>query len=512
MAGPWNVLFVTGDQWRADWLSAAGHPVARTPHLDALAREGTLFRRHFAASAPCSPARASLYTGLYNHVTRVVWNGTPLDRRFTNVALESRRGGYDPVLFGYTDVAADPDGLDPADPRLRTYEGTLPGMHAVLPLPEDPRAWLAHLDARGIAGPGGERLERDSVWRPVGDDGGAYGPPAFTASDSESAFLADAAAHWIARHDDAGWFVHVSFLRPHPPWVAPEPWHSGFAPADMPEPAPAAAFDHPYLDAVRAAATAADVLREAAPQAPPGRAADLPPATVARLRATYAALVAEADAAVGRLVAALQATGQWDRTLVVFTADHGEHLGDGGLWHKHGWQDAAYAVPCIVRDPRPAADGGRGGTVALPTEAVDIAPTILGWLGLDVPVAMQGRPLTPFLHGAAPADWRRAAHWGFDFRELHGGAVARRLGLGPDGCGLLVHRGERWKYVQFAGLPPVLHDLAADPAERVTLAGDPAHAALELSCAQALMSWRMRHEDRTLSRVMLEPGGLHVRR
>ena len=87
-----NVLFITADQWRGECLSALGH-LARTPNLDALAAEGALFTRHFANTAPCGPSRASIHTGMYQHNHRVIANGTPLDDRHTNWALEARRAG-----------------------------------------------------------------------------------------------------------------------------------------------------------------------------------------------------------------------------------------------------------------------------------------------------------------------------------------------------------------------------------------------------------------------------------
>src|SRR4029450_3173983 len=123
-----NVLLITLDQFRGDCLSARGHPVVRTPNLDALAAAGVRFDRHYSQSSPCSPGRACLYTGTYQLNNRVVGNGTPLDDRFDNVARAGRGAGYQPVLFGYTDIGIDPrvaDGDD--DPRLSTYEGVLPG-------------------------------------------------------------------------------------------------------------------------------------------------------------------------------------------------------------------------------------------------------------------------------------------------------------------------------------------------------------------------------------------------
>ena len=105
---PRKVLFITVDQWRGECLSVLGHPVVRTPHLDTLARDGTLFRRHYASCSPCGPSRASLLTGMYLMNHRSGRNGTPLDQRHTNLAWEVRRLGFDPTLFGYTDTSPDP--------------------------------------------------------------------------------------------------------------------------------------------------------------------------------------------------------------------------------------------------------------------------------------------------------------------------------------------------------------------------------------------------------------------
>ena len=152
MAPPRNVLFITVDQWRGDCLSALGHPVVETPALDALAQRGVLFANHWANAAPCGPSRACLLTGTYQHRNRSVLNGTPLDARFTNVALLARELGYDPVLFGYTDTSVDPRTVPPGDPRLFSYEGILPGFRALI---EDPwekgsPAWGRWLAAQGF--------------------------------------------------------------------------------------------------------------------------------------------------------------------------------------------------------------------------------------------------------------------------------------------------------------------------------------------------------------------------
>ena len=141
MADRLNILFITADQWRGECLSALGHEMVKTPNLDALAREGVLFRRHYANAVPCGPSRASLHTGMYLQNHRSGTNGTPLDARHTNWAKEAAKLGYDPVLFGYTDTSQDPREEDPDSPWLRTYEGPLPGIRPVCMMGTWPTPW-----------------------------------------------------------------------------------------------------------------------------------------------------------------------------------------------------------------------------------------------------------------------------------------------------------------------------------------------------------------------------------
>src|SRR3954466_11961062 len=145
-----NVLLITLDQFRGDCLSVAGHPLVRTPNLDALAADGVRLSRHYSQAAPCGPGRAALYTGMYQMNNRVVANGTPLDARFDNVALAARRAGYAPALFGYTDQAVDPREVGEDDPRTESYEGVLPGFDAILDLTRTYDAWVEWLIGRGV--------------------------------------------------------------------------------------------------------------------------------------------------------------------------------------------------------------------------------------------------------------------------------------------------------------------------------------------------------------------------
>jgi len=511
---PRKVLFISADQWRGECLSALGHSCVRTPNLDALAADGVLFRNHYCQASPCGPARTSMLTGMYMMNHRSLRNGTPLDGRFTNVALEARKGGYDPTLFGYTDTSVDPRGYPLDDPALKTYEGVLPGMTVGLQLPEHMAAWIADLKAKGYDLPRG----RHDVYRPVADypntagRGHSFAPPVFTADDSETTFMANAILRHLSVRQDQNWFVHGVFLRPHPPIIAPEPYNAMYDPATVPMPRRAESPDvessqHPYLAYALKSMAEIGAYNEHYPNS----LLEIDEIELRQLRATYYGMITQVDDQIGRIVAHLKATGEYDNTLIIFTCDHGEMLGDHWMWGKAGYFDEAFHIPLIIRDPRKAADDGRGRVVAEFTEAVDLMPTILDWLGLEPPFQCDGRSLLPFAAGRSPADWRREVHWEFDFSDIVSLDPEEALGLDSDQCTLSVIRGPRYKYVHFTTLPPLFFDLEKDPGQFSNLAANPDYMPLVLEHAQRLLSWRMEHNDRTLTRSFLTENGAFSR-
>lgn len=504
-----NVLLITLDQWRADCLSAMGHPCLRTPHLDRLAAEGTLFHRHYTQASPCGPARASLLTGLYAHNHRSVRNGIPLDHRHTNLAREVRKAGYDPILFGYTDTAVDPRLYEPGDPALATYEGILPGFTPGLLLSMQLGPWLADLARKGYAIP----AKPKDIWLPrdtgMPAPGPTFAPPRYAAEDSETRFLTDAVLVHLA-DCDAGWFLHLAYLRPHPPFIAPEPYNGMYHPAEVPPFRRAAdvaqeAAQHPWLAYHLAKIHAAPLPEQDGPLL-----GTLDDDALRQLRATYYGMISQVDDELGRLFGALRESGAYDDTFIIVTADHGEQLGDHWMIGKDGYFDAAFHIPLVLRDPR-GPEAARGRTVDAFTEAVDIVPTVLDYLELPLPPQLDGRSLMPFLAGSAPGNWRREVHWEYDFRDLRGLGPESALGLDSERCSLAVIRDERYKYVHFAGLPPLFFDLVSDPDELCDRSSEPGYLPLVLSYAQKLLSWRMSHEDRALSHLHLGPGGIIAR-
>ena len=503
-----NVLFITADQWRGDCLSALGHPCLRTPQLDALAREGVIFSRHYAQASPCGPSRASLYTGLYLHNHRSVVNGTPLDPRHTNVALEARKAGYEPALFGYTDVSTDPRQHHPNDPALRSYEGVLPGMVPVVWMKDTPLQWIAELKSRGYEITPAEVFKPKPDFPGAASRGATFAPTRFAAADSNTAFLTDEVIKYLSVRRDEPWFVHLSYLSPHPPFIAPEPYHAEYDPADVPLPVRAAspadeAKQHPYLDYYLHHQREVDVTFGSKYK---GRHLHISDRDLRQLRATYYGMMSEVDAQIGRLVAFLQDTDCYDNTLIVFTSDHGEMLGDHWQLEKYSYFDQTFHVPLIVRDPRPEA-AQRGRVIDAFTESVDVMPTIVDWLGLDVPSTCDGESLLGMCNSEESIPWRSEAHFALDFRNFVDDNEGPILGLKPDQCAFTVLRDEHFKYVHFTALPPLLFDLNEDPMEFNNVAEVPAYQERILEYAQKLLSWRMNHEDRALTHVRLTPAG-----
>ena len=227
----------------------------------------------------------------------------------------------------------------------------------------------------------------------------------------------------------------------------------------------------------------------------------------------YYGLMCEVDDNLGRLFAALKSNGDWESTLIIFTTDHGEQMGDHWLMSKLGYFDQSYHIPLIIRDPRPEADASRGKQIDGFSESVDVMPTMLDWLGLDIPSQCDGFSLLPAIRKAQmPTGWREEVHWECDFRDVSDDALERHLGLTLHQCSLAVIRDHRYKYVHFTALPPLLFDLQQDPDEFVNQAENPDYQEVVREYAQKMLSWKMNHADRGLTETKLGEGGAVTRR
>lgn len=501
-----NVLFICVDQWRGDCLGLLGHPAARTPNIDALARDAVTFTSHWGQAAPCGPARASMLTGLYVMNHRVTANGVPLDARHANLATEVRRFGMDPQLIGYTTTIPDPVKHPPGDPRFSEIGDVMEGWQVFAHFDEvDYRNYFGWVSGRGY------QLAADpfEVWHPAT---GAPGPTAeacqVPAAHSDTAWTGEHGLAFLrgaaVSRPERPWLLHLGFLRPHPPFIAPAPYHALVPDADIPAPLRAVsreaeAAQHPVL------AHWLQMQKQSSYyEGGSGKAAELSDHDILLTRRAYFGLIAEVDDWVGRIIAKLKEIGQYDDTLIIFTSDHGEQLGDHRLLGKIGWFDQSYHLPLIIRDP----DGPRGRRVEAMTESVDLMPTILEWLGRPVPPAVNGASLVPWLRGEAPAAWRDAVNFEYDLRGGYPEALPLPDGTPAEAGPMSVLRTRDWKYVHLPGFDPVLYDLRADPGEMRNVAGDPARAGLLATAMRRMLDFRLTHADVGHTHVVATPGGL----
>lgn len=504
-----NTLLIVVDQWRADCMAYLGAQHLRTPNLDRLCAAGVVFRNHVTTAVPCGPARASLLTGLYQMNHRAVQNTVPLDSRHTTLPRALRAVGYDPALVGYTTTAPDPRTTPHEDPRFLTLGDNMEGFRPVGAFEPNMEGYFGWLAQQGVELP--ER--REDIWLPEGEDAlpGATDRPARIPSHlSDTAYFTEKALTYLKGRNGKPFFLHLGYYRPHPPFIASAPYHDMYSPADMTAPVRAAtpaqeAQQHPLLDFYLRS-----TLQKKFFEGAEGGAAEMDEAQVRQLRATYFGMMTEVDDALGRVFAYLDETGQWDDTLIIFTSDHGEQLGDHYLLGKIGYYDESFRIPLVIKDPAAPAD--RAGKVeAAFSESIDVMPTILDWLGGEVPRAVDGNSLLPLVHGERPANWRTELHYEYDFRDVHYSRAETDLGLTMDDSSLCVVQDEKYKYVHFAALPPLFFDLSKDPGQFNNLADDPAYSNLVRLYAQKALSWRLRHADRTLTHYRTTPDGLEVR-
>lgn len=491
MAAVRNILFIMCDQLRADHLSCAGHPHLKTPNIDALARRGVFFPRAYVQSAVCGPSRMSFYTGRYMFSHGATWNRVPLSVREKTIGDYLRPAGIRVALAGKTHVLPDLDGLERYGieagsafaallrnggfEELDRYDGhSPPGTESGYPAflrqhgyaADDP--WSEFVIA--AAGPQGETL---SGWHMRN----ARLPARVKEAHSETAYMTDQAIRFVEAQGEEPWFLHLSYVKPHWPYMAPAPYHAMYGPQDcLPLNRSEAELvdQHPVLAAYRRHEESVSFSR------PDG------PSTV---RPTYMGLIAQIDDHLGRLFATLQRLGRVDDTLIIFTADHGDFLGDHWLGEKEIFYEEAVRVPFILVDPDPAADGTRGSVDRRFVEGIDVVPTTLDALGLPPSRHLvEGRSLLALTRAQAalsPA-WREAvfSELDYSFREAR-----RLLGRHPRDCRAFMVRTDRWKYVWWLDFPPQLFDLADDPTEMVDHGRDPGYATVREEMHARLFDW-----------------------
>lgn len=438
-----NILWICTDQQRYDTIGALNNPQIHTPNLDRLVADGVAFTHAFCQSPICTPSRASFLTGMYPSSVHGCMNG---NERWAEAAplvtALLADAGYTCGLAGKLHLAAAHGRVEPR-PHHDGY-AVFHWSHGIHDFWESGHAYADWLRAQGHDL--GAMLEDP-----------AQIPPAL----HQSTWCADRAIEFMATQTgDQPWLMSVNFFDPHAPFDPPQPYLDRYAADDMPDP----------LFRASDVATQAE-LRDIDFQTlcrPPDEF------NAKQVRAAYYAMIELIDDNVGRMLDALEASGQRENTVVIFMSDHGETLGDHGLLLKGcRFYEGLVRVPLICAWP---GHFGKGVVRNALVELTDIAPTLLDLADLPVPERMQGRSLLPHLTPGDQPDQHRDYVRCEYYRALN--PVANPRFNGTYGTML---RDTQYKLVVYHGHESgELYDLAADPGEFENRWADPAYAAVKL--------------------------------
>jgi len=280
-----------------------------------------------------------------------------------------------------------------------------------------------------------------------------------------------------SEQDGRPWCLHLSYIKPHWPYIAPEPYASMYGAGDI---LPAVRSEkerqeaHPvfaaYMDMRYSRNMARDEARE-------------------KVIPTYMGLIKQIDDQMGVLMQFLEVRGLLDTTMIVFTSDHGDYLGDHWMGEKDLFHDPSAKIPLIVIDPSDAADRTRGTVCDALVEAIDLAPTFIDYFGGKPPDhILEGRSLMPLLRGEAPADWRKVVFSEYDYCMQD---VRLKLSQPIEQCRLFMVFDGRWKYVHASGFRPMLYDLAEDPNELIDRGEDSSCAGVIARMQSVLFEWAL---------------------
>ncbi|MDO6729978.1 sulfatase-like hydrolase/transferase [Marinovum sp. 2_MG-2023] len=477
-----NILFIMYDQLRFDYLSCAGHATLDTPNFDRVAARGVRFTNAYVQSPICGASRMSFYTGRYVSSHGAQWNGFPLRVGEVTLGDHLREAGMDCWLMGKTHMKADakgmarlglaPDsviGARQADCGFDAWarDDGLWGMGPDGFYDEKRSPYNEFLKAQGYDG---ENPWADYANAGVSDGEIASGwmfrnadkPANIREEHSETPWLTSETIRFV---DEAKgpWCAHVSFIKPHWPYIVPAPYHDMYGHNQIQAPVRDASElndPHPVLDAYHnirvAQAFQQDAVRE-------------------KVIPAYMGLIKQCDDQLGRLLDHLEATGKMDDTMIVLTSDHGDYLGDHWLGEKDFFHEASVKIPMIICDPRNSADATRGTTCDALVEAIDLAATFVDAAGGTVADhIIEGRSLMPWIQGETPEDWRDYVISEYDYSVT---PRAAQLGVTPRDARMFMVFDGRWKLIHFeGGFRPMLFDLATDPQEFTDLGAKEEHA------------------------------------
>jgi arylsulfatase A-like enzyme len=476
-----NILFIMYDQLRFDYLSCAGHPHLDTPNFDRVAAKGVRFTNAYVQSPVCGASRMCFYTGRYASSHGAQWNNFPLRVGELTMGDHLREQGMDCWLIGKTHMKADAKGMA----RLGlTADSTIGARQAECGFD----TWIRD-DGIWGCGPDGfydkrrspynEYLKKkgypsENPWADfanagVNDDNemasgwmfkNADKPANIREEDSETPWLTREAIAFI-KQAKGPWCAHVSYIKPHWPYIVPAPYHDMYGANDV---STAMRDDverhdpHPVFEAYMANKLGQAFQREDVRQ---------------KVIPAYMGLIKQCDDQLGVLLDYLEESGQMDNTVIVLTSDHGDYLGDHWMGEKELFHEPSVKVPMIISDPSTKANATRNTNCDALVESIDLVATFVEMAGGNVPDhIIEGCSLLPLLHGET-VDWRDYVISEYDYSVT---PQALTLGLEPRDCRLFMVFDGRFKLMHAeGGFRPMLFDLATDPEEFHDLAKDDAH-------------------------------------
>jgi len=496
-----NILFIMYDQLRFDYLSCAGHPHLETPNFDRVAANGVRFAKAYAQSPVCGGSRMCFYTGRYASSHGAHWNGFPLRVGEMTLGDHMRNAGMDCWLIGKTHMRADVEGMARLGLSPDSMIGARQAECGFDIWVRDDGLWgqgpdgfyderrspyNEYLKARGYPG---ENPWADFANAGVDGDeiasgwmlGNADRPANIAEEDSETPWLTSRAIDFIEANEGP-WLAHVSYIKPHWPYIVPAPYHDMFGANHVP-----AAVRHPveredphpvfgaYMESRMARAFQDEEVRR-------------------KVIPAYMGLIRQCDDQLGRLLDFLERTGRMDDTMIVLTSDHGDYLGDHWLGEKDFFHEKSVRIPMIIHDPRTEADATRGTVCDAPVESIDLAATFVEAAGGKVPDhIIEGRSLLPWLRGEIP-EWRECVISEYDYSVT---PLCGKLGLEPRDARLFMVFDGRHKLIHAeGGFRPMLFDLLEDPEEFRDLAKGETHQAEIARLYDHLAEWGRRMSQR----------------
>ena len=410
-----NILYICSDQHSYKYTGYAGHPLVQTPNMDRIAREGVTFTNAYCGSPVCVTSRASLMTGMYPSDSNSFCNSTVWDGSNPAWGVPLRDAGYDCRATGKLDLDDD---FDTGFVEINTGHGHRHN-------PDITSLFRRPLCYRMSERPGVDGRPRDS----------RHGDEAKTRT--AVVFITQEAVKL-----EQPWACYVGLSQPHPAFVALRQYYDLYPPdeIDLPD-VPQEDLENLHL--------VFQALRHFKRIATP-----IPEERIRRARAGYYGMITELDEYIGWLWDALERTGQLDNTVFIYTSDHGEALGEHGLWYKNNLYENAAHIPMVMSGPGLP----KNRSVDTPVGHVDLVATLLDTGGVERPSELRGHSLLPLVEG------KPGGHPGFAYSESHS--------EGNCTGSFMIRKGD-WKYLHFTWYDDLLFNLAEDPGEFHNRIDDP---------------------------------------